>query len=72
MRLLGKYPFETLRDCLQGIFNFNSFYDRDNTLYFELELWQLRILICPNKYVELLLNQGNDRSFKSLGKIKLE
>lgn len=71
MRLLGKYTFETLRDCLQGVFDFRSFYDTDMTLYYELDIWQLHATICPHKYVELSINMGDTKTYKSLGKIEL-
>jgi hypothetical protein len=66
MRLFGKYTFETLRDCLQGVFECYTTQD----LYI-IELWQIRFVIKPNEYIEVFLNQGNNKPYKSFGKILL-
>lgn len=66
MRLFGKYTFETLRDCLQGVFECYKTQD----LYI-IELWQIRFVIKPNEYIEVFLNQGNNKPYKSFGKILL-
>ena len=66
MRLFGKYTFETLRDCLQGVFECYQTQD----LYI-IELWQIRFVIKPNEYIEVFLNQGNNKPYKSFGKILL-
>lgn len=66
MRLFGKYPFETLRDCLQGVFEFYQTQD-----LWVIELWQLRAVIKPHEYIELFLNGGNKQGYVSFGKIQL-
>lgn len=66
MRLLGKYDFEHLRNCLQGVFEFYATGD-----FYVLELWQLRFTILPKSYVEISINQGQNKPYKSLGKFFL-
>lgn len=66
MRLLGKYAFDRLRDAFQGVF---ECYRTNDT--WVLELWQIRFVIVPNTYVEIFLNQGENKPYKSFGKIPL-
>lgn len=66
MRLVGKYAFEALRDCLQGVFACQQTQD-----LWILELWQIRFVIKPHEYVELYLNAGSQKGYESLGKFTL-
>jgi len=66
MRLLGKYAFDRLRDAFQGIFECY----KTNDMWI-LELWQIRFVIMPNQYIEVFLNQGENKPYKSFGKITL-
>jgi hypothetical protein len=66
MRLLGKYAFERMRDAFQGIFECME----TNGIWI-MELWQIRFVIVPNQYVEIFLNQGENKPYKSFGKILL-
>lgn len=66
MRLVGKYAFEALRDCLQGVFECY----RSQDLWI-LELWQIRIVIKPHEYAEFYINSGSTKGYESLGKFTL-
>lgn len=66
MRLFGKYTFEHLRDCLQGVFEFYKTGD-----VYILELWQLRFVIAPKSYIEIFLNAGPNQGYISFGKVEL-
>lgn len=70
MRLLGKYAFDKLRDCFQGVFEFYKT-GADSELYYILELWQIRFTILPNQYIELSINQGPNKPYKTIGKVTL-
>lgn len=67
MRLFGKYPFEVLRDAMQGVFEFYQTKD-----VWVLELWQVRFVIKPHEYIELFLNAGAKQGYISFGKIVLQ
>lgn len=67
MRLFGKYPFEVLRDAMQGVFEFYQTKD-----IWVLELWQIRFVIKPHEYIELFLNTGAKQGYTSFGKIVLQ
>lgn len=66
MRLLGKYGFERLRDCLQGIFGFTQ--DGDDYI---IDLWQLRLHIVPKVLIALSINGGERKGYIDIGKIDL-
>lgn len=70
MRLLGKYAFETLRDCLQGVFEWTEL-KTDNGKIYTIELWQFRFLIYPNDHVDIQFNAGKEKGYISFGKINL-
>lgn len=66
MRLLGKYAFERLRDCLQGIFGFDQ--DGDNYI---IDLWQIRFYIIPRVMINVYVNRGEQKGYVDIGKIDL-
>ena len=70
MRLFGKYSFERLRDVFQGVFEFTRT-GTEPEVYYILELWQIRLTILPNVYLEISINQGQGKPYKTLGKITL-
>ena len=70
MRLLGKYAFETLRDCFQGVFEWSHLVDGDNHIYM-IELWQFRFIIRPLDKLEIQFNAGKEKGYISFGKINL-
>jgi hypothetical protein len=70
MRLLGKYTFETLRDCFQGVFEWSRLADGDDSIYI-IELWQFRFIIRPLDSIEIQFNAGKEKGYISFGKIEL-
>lgn len=71
MRLLGKYAFDRLRDCLQGVFEYQKLESADGTKLYLIELWQIRIVITPHSSLEFYLNAGEQEGYISLGKVDL-
>lgn len=65
MRLIGKYTFEVLQRCLQGVF---AFY-KSNDLFI-LELFTARFVFAPNEYVEIYVLIG--QTYTKIGKVNLE
>ena len=70
MRLFGKYSFETLRDCLQGVFEWDELKTDDGKVYL-LELWQFRFIIYPHDHIDIRFNAGKEKGYISFGKIEL-
>ena len=66
MQLLGKYMFERLRDCLQGVFGFAQ----DGQDYV-VDLWQLRFRIIPKVMIIIYVNGGEQKGYIGIGKIDL-
>lgn len=66
MRLLGKYTFERLRDCLQGVFAME--YTKDTVT---VDLWQLRIIIKAHDSIGFYINEGEQKGYICLGKLGL-
>ena len=68
MRLLGKYSFETLRDCMQGVFTciHNS---EDNT--YTVQAWFLTAVIKPHESIILYISSSKDDTLVEIGKITL-
>lgn len=79
MRLFGKYTFETLRDCFQGVFEWSHLKgtikqikkaEVDDDIYI-IELWQFRFVISPFVDIDIQFNAGKEKGYISFGKIKL-
>lgn len=66
MRILGKYSFEKLRDCFQGIFGIE--YTKGVVT---LDLWQLRITIKAHDSIIFCINEGEQKGYVCLGKVNL-
>ena len=80
MRLLGKYAFETLRDCFQGVFEWSHLKgtikqiknaEVDNDDIYIIELWQFRFVIIPFVNIDIQFNAGKEKGYISFGKINL-
>ena len=67
MRLFGKYTFDKLRDALQGVFSFEI-----NNGICTITVWQLRAIITPFKQIELKINCGPNKDYKTIGIIQLQ
>ena len=67
MRLFGKYTFDKLRDAFQGVFSFEI---RDGIC--TITVWQLRAIITPFKQIELKINCGPNKDYKTIGIIQLQ
>ena len=68
MRLLGKYTFETLRDCFQGVFTCQHNVEQN---YYVVQAWYLTAIIRPKDSIELYLGTHNNETQIELGKINL-
>lgn len=68
MRLLGKYTFETLRDCMQG--TFSCIHNQEEN-YYVLQAWFITAIIRPKQSIELFIGSSKSETQIEIGKITL-
>ena len=68
MRLLGKYTFERLRDCMQGAFS--CIHDIEADTY-TVQAWFLTCVIKPHDSMIIYITSSKDDSLTEIGKITL-